>query len=94
MRLPKVSHGFFESPPLGGTFAMPSEPSDELISHLRGQHLAQALAYGASPTATVYAPPPPARGRPAARATSAAREPFVAPAPVPTDLGYSICWIL
>ena len=79
---------------MGGTYAMPTEPSEMLVSQLRGQHLAQARLYGGAPSAAAFVPPPPTRGRSAARATSAVREPFELPIPTPANIGYLICRII
>ena len=68
--------------PIGGTLALPRNLSDRQVIHLRQQHLAQALLYGGAPSAVAHIPPPPARGRSAAR--SAARS--VPPAEVPPVL--------
>ena len=72
-RLPHVSHGVFCAGPIGGTFAVPQNPSDQLIAHLRGQHLAQSMLYGSAPSAVAHTPPPPGRARSQARAVSRAR---------------------
>ena len=85
-RLPHVSHGVFCSGPIGGTFAVPSHPSDGVIAHLRSQHLAQALLYGGAPGAVAHIPPPPGRGRSAARGVSRVRAaPVNPPAPARLD---------
>ena len=73
-RLPHVSHGVFCSGPIGGTYAVPSQLSDELIVQLRGQHLAQSLLYGSAPRAVAHVPPPPGRGRSLARSASRVRD--------------------
>lgn len=72
-RLPHVSHGVFCAGPIGGTFAMPQSPSDQLVSQLRAQHLAQSTLYGRAPSAVAHIPPPPGRARSQARAVSRAR---------------------
>ena len=83
-----MSHGVFESGPLGGTYALPQEMPGHLIRHLKAQHQAQSRLYGHSPTAAAFAPPPPQRGRSMtrhlsrARSTPAAPEPVDVPAPV------------
>ena len=72
-RLPHVSHGVFCSGPIGGSYALPSNPSDALIAQLTSQHLAQAILYGRAPTAVAHIPPPPGRGRSQARGASRVR---------------------
>ena len=52
---------------------MPQNPSDQLIAHLRAQHLAQSMLYGSAPSAVAHTPPPPGRARSQARAVSRVR---------------------
>ena len=94
-RLPHVSHGVFSAGPIGGSFALPSELSDELVVQLRSQHLAQNLLHGHAPSAVAHIPPPPAaRGRSNARGTSRVRAPPTAAsasAPATAPVGILIC---
>ena len=72
-RLPHVSHAIFSSPPIGGAYAVPAEVPHVLAHQLRAQHMAQSALYGGPPTAVAHIPPPPGRGRSAARAASNVR---------------------
>lgn len=75
-RMPHVGHGVFSAGPIGGSYALPSEPSADLATHLRSQHLAQNLLYGRAPSAVTFVPPPPdARGRSIVRGASRSRAP-------------------
>ena len=58
MRLPHVSHGVFAAGPIGGTFAIPSNPTDKLAAHLNAQRHAQSLMYGSAPSSAAFVPPP------------------------------------
>ena len=89
-RLPHVSHGVFCAGPIGGTFAVPPNPSDAIIVQLTAQHLAQSRLYGAAPTAAAHVPPPPRRGRSHTRGVSRVRAASVDP-PALTRVGVLMC---
>ena len=87
-RMPHVSHAVLCAGPIGGTYALPKNPSAAVATHLRRQLLAQSLMLGAAPTAVARVPPPPARGRSATRGVSRARVPPVdPPAAAPRTVG-------
>ena len=56
-RLPHASHAALPSGPIGGTYAIPSNPSDVLVGQLKDQHHGQSLAYGSSLSAVAHVPP-------------------------------------
>ena len=101
-RLPHVSHGIFTAAPIQGTYALPQDPSDEVIDHLRNLALAQSRLHGMAPSAVAFAPPPPARGRSRGRSESVRRAVSTPPAQsseltrVPSGLGVFLseflCW--
>ena len=80
-RLPHVSHAIICPGPIGGTYAVPSDPSPEIARHLARQHLAQSRLFGSAVTAVAHIPPPPGRARSAARGVSRVRAAPVDPPP-------------
>ena len=90
-RLRHVSHGVFSAAPIQGAFALPAAPADFLVSQLRAQAMTQSRLYGGAPSAAIFVPPPPGRGRSAVRVASAPR--MRAPeflATVPDDIGIRV----
>ena len=92
-RLPHVSHGVFAAGPVQGTYAIPAEPTDSNVAHLKALALAQSRLYGAAPSAVAFVPPPPGRGRSARRAGPAAsfHSTPAAPAAIHANLGIVLC---
>ena len=99
-RLPHLTHGIFSAAPIQGAFALPQDPSDETIGHLRNLALAQSRLHGMAPSAVAFAPPPPARGRSRGRSESARRAVSTPPAQpseltrVPSGLGVNVSEVL